>query len=183
VGEFASLSVPAWVKPGGHVMEYRQVAMEKATLSWEMMKALTTPYFANPPFLEGMEKLHNLFKGDISSHEGNVYWKPPNITPTHSDVIAILKDMIEEMTDETDPYPDASQIEDGRIRYRTFLENGRFPQFAQPGPMAPPEDKRKRPGKADVITPANVATLSSKRGVEALGTVEFGGSPLKVSRV
>jgi hypothetical protein len=171
--------------------------MEKATLSWEMMKALTTPYFANPTFLEGMEKLHNLFKGDTLSHEGEVYWKPPDIAPTHSDVIAILKDMLEGMTDGIDPYPDASQIEDGRERYRTFLENGRFPHFLQPGPMAPPENKRKRPGKVpgnpattsesdtteSMITSASVVTFSNKRGVEALGTVECCGSPLKVSRV
>jgi hypothetical protein len=52
LGIFASLNVPAWAKlPGSHAMSesYRQVAMEKATMSWEMMKALITPYFAKPP--------------------------------------------------------------------------------------------------------------------------------------
>jgi hypothetical protein len=74
VDEFASADVPAWAKLGGHKMEYRQVAMDKVTLSWDLMKAFITPYFAVPPFLEGMEKLHSLFKGTISAVKDVVVW-------------------------------------------------------------------------------------------------------------
>jgi hypothetical protein len=42
--------------------------------------------------------------------------------------LAILKDILQEMANEND----------GRKRYHTFLENQRFPQFVQPGPMAHP---------------------------------------------
>ena len=129
VGEFTSVNVPAWAKPGGHTMDYHQVAMEKATLSWEMMKAFITPYFAVTPFLDGMAKLHSLFKGTTFTNEGAVVWSPPMKAPTHQDVIVILKEMIEGLTQELDPYPTAAQIKDGHEQYESFLQDGRFPEF------------------------------------------------------
>lgn len=112
VGDFASLNMPAWAKPGGHAMEYREVTMEKATMSWEMMKALITPYFAKPPFLEGMERLHSLFKGVTSTRERKVFWMPPQHVPTHDKVTHILEDMLESIKG-YDAYPNALQIKDG----------------------------------------------------------------------
>jgi hypothetical protein len=133
LGIFASLNVPAWAKlPGSHAMSYRQIAMEKAAMSWEMMKALITPYFAKPPFLEGMERLHSLFKGTISTtREGKVFWSPPKLVPTHGNVTLILGEMLENMKGH-DTYPDALQIQDGRQRYEEFLRHGRFPPFVLP---------------------------------------------------
>jgi hypothetical protein len=135
-GDFTTLNVPQWAKPGGHEMEYQQVAMERVMLSWEMIKAFITPYFAIAPFLDGLEKLHNLFKGNTWAKDGKVFWKPPETAPTHEDVICILKGMLDGMTEENDPYPDATQITDGRMRYEKFLEGGRFPQFAMPSMAA-----------------------------------------------
>ena len=193
VGEFASLNIPAWAKLGGHEMEYRQVAMEKATLSWDMMQALMTSYFAIPPFLAGMEKLHSLFKGKTWTSGGKVFWKPPAHAPTHMEVINILEGMMEGLTNGNDPYPDAELITAGRKRYRAFLENGRFPPFLQP---LAPKNKRKRSAKVPAqATGSDIATSSKpggsyistgtqgrKRGVGTLGEVEY-GSPSKMSRI
>ena len=199
VGEFASVNVPAWAKPGGHTMEYHQVAMEKATLSWEMMKAFITPYFAVTPFLDGMAKLHSLFKGTTFINEGKVVWSPPMKAPTHQDVITILKEMLEGLTQELDPYPTAAQIKDGRERYESFLQDGRFPEFPQISkalPLKPPAVPRRKPGKASggalasdggwmmtsVVTPSTGTGMNlNKRGVESLGAVED-GSPSKITR-
>jgi hypothetical protein len=194
VGQFASVNVPAWAKPGGHAMEYRQVAMDKATLSWDMMKAFITPYFAVEPFLVGMEKLHSLFKGTTSTDRGVVIWEPPSKPPTHGDVIKILKEMLRGLTDELDPYPGADQIRDGRERYESFLQDGRFPQFP-PLSKAPlvklPLPARKKSAKSsalsDVMTSIGGAMVSSgsgmnKRGVDSLGAVED-GSPTKMTRI
>jgi hypothetical protein len=197
VEEFVSMNVPAWAKPGGHEMEYRRVAMEKATLSWDMMQALITPYFAIPPFLEGMEKLHSLFKGETQVRAGKVFWNPPKHAPTHKDVIDTLEKMLEELTNSPkDPYPHAELITSGRKRFEAFLQSGRFPQFVQPS--APPEI-RKRATKV-LATGSDIAILSnlgsdmvalasaqtrttSKRPLETLEEVDYGpGSPSKISR-
>jgi hypothetical protein len=198
VGKFASVNVPAWAKPGGHTMEYLQVTMEKAMLSWDMMKAFITPYFAVTPFLDGMEKLHSLFKGTTSTNEGKVVWSPPMKAPTHQDVIAILKEMLDGLTQELDPYPTATQIKDGRERYESFLQDGRFPEFPQIGkalPLKPPALPRRKPGKASgsalagmsdcwMVTPSTGGTGMNlnKRGVESLGAVED-GSPTKMKHI
>jgi len=71
------------------------------------------PYFAVTPFLDGMAKLHSLFKGTTFTNEGTVIWSPPMKAPTHQDVIIILKEMIKGLTQELDPYPMAAQIKDG----------------------------------------------------------------------
>jgi hypothetical protein len=176
--------------------------MEKATLSWDMMKAFITPYFAVTPFLDGMEKLHSLFKGTTSTVKGAVVWAPPIKAPTHGEVIKILKDMLDGLTEELDPYPTAAQIKDGRERYESFLQDGRFPEFPQIGkalPVKPPAVPRRKSGKASGsalagisdygmtgtgVTPSTGGTGMNlnKRGVESLGPVED-GSPTKMKRI
>jgi len=198
VGEFTSMNVPAWAKPGGHVMEYHQVATDKATMSWDMMKAFITPYFAIPPFLDGMEKLHSLFKGTTSTVKGAVVWAPPSKVPTHGEVIEILKEMLDGLTEELDPYPTAAQIKDGRERYESFLQDGRFPQFSKAPLVRPPASARRESGKtsasalsdymmasmdsADAAASSGGGMSSNKRGVESLGLVEDGG-PRKRNRI
>jgi hypothetical protein len=191
MGEFASLSVPTWAKPGGHAMEYREVAMEKATMSWEMMKALITPYFAKPPFLKGMERLHSLFKGTTFTKEGKVFWMPPQDVPTHEKVTDILKEMLESMKGH-DAYPDALQIKDGRQRYEEFLRDGRFPSFPT---VTVAENKRKKSLKVagnpnsseavalgSMVTPASLVSPASKRGVDSLELMDGGAPPQKNPR-
>ncbi|KAG2121042.1 uncharacterized protein F5147DRAFT_766906 [Suillus discolor] len=189
VGDFTSLNVPAWAKPGGHVMEYCEVAMEKVTMSWEMMKALITLYFAKPPFLEGMERLHSLFKGITSTREGKVFWTPPQHVPTHDKVTCILEDMLESIKG-YDTYTDALQIKDGRQRYEEFLRHGHFPSFPT---VTVVENKRKRSLKVagnlnrssnsialgSMVTPASIVSCASKRGVESLELMNGGGPPQK----
>jgi len=190
VEEFASADVPAWAKLGGQKMEYHQVAMDKVTLSWDLMKAFITPYFAVPPFLEGMEKLHSLFKGTTSAVKGVVVWAPPVKAPTHEDVIKILKEMLDGLTQELDPYPTAAQIKDGRERYESFLQDGHFPQF---GTTALSDVTMNTSGTSSGGTTSGGTTSGgtssgsgtnwNKHGVESLGLVEDGTRPRKMARI
>ena len=188
VDEFASADVPAWAKLGDHKMEYRQVAMDRVTLSWDLMKAFITPYFAVPPFLEGMEKLHSLFKGTTSAVKGVVVWAPPVKAPTHEDVIKILKEMLDGLTQELDPYPTVAQIQDGRERYESFLQDGRFPQFPQFSTAALSDVTMSTSGTSSGGTSSGGTSSGSgmnwnKHGVESLGLVEDGTRPRKMARI
>ena len=173
-----------------------------ATTSWQLAES-RQHYFAVTLFLDGMAKLHSLFKGTTFTNEGAVVWSPPMKAPTHQDIIVILKEMLDGLTQELDPYPTAAQIKDGREQYesRSFLQDGRFPespQISKALPLKPPVVPRRKPGKASGgalasdggwmmtigVTPNTAGTgmILNKCGVESLGVVED-RSPTKITHI